>query len=338
MLTFSLSSTPAFAALPITCWRNQPSLPPTMKHGALPQAKRESKYCALPGPSTALITPTAPFSTSRARHPLLRRSEQRRLRSHVHDGNLAFQIASREIGVGAVADEDDAGGEAAARNRVAARLRKRGLQRHRLSAGAKRRIADHLKLPRRRRPHRTWHRVGFSPGILQAGRLQLVHHPFDGVHEGWRRRTAPPHLVARRQALEREPDNPFLIRLQRRAIEQLVVAARTLREMRRQRRKRILVFHDRFARVAERRRHRRAEPRRVVGRSRNNEEQGQHEQREFYTHVFPLKLPQLLVPDPGVYRDGSGRCRDCDSRARVPRCSSLPDPSSARTDALRATR
>ena len=35
-----------------------------MKHGALPQAKRVSMYCALPGPSIALMTPTAPFSAS----------------------------------------------------------------------------------------------------------------------------------------------------------------------------------------------------------------------------------------------------------------------------------
>ena len=66
----SLSSRPAFAALPMTVCRNHASCPPIMKHGAVPQANRGSMYWALPGPSIALITAAAPpFSTSRAATP-----------------------------------------------------------------------------------------------------------------------------------------------------------------------------------------------------------------------------------------------------------------------------
>jgi len=78
-----------------------------------------------------------------------------------------------------------------------------------------------------------------------------------------------------------------------RAIEQFVVAARPRREMRRQRRKRVLVFHDRLARVAERWRHLRAEPLRVLGRQRQRtrgEQQRQNAESDQGHTAFALTL------------------------------------------------
>ena len=70
LILVSLLGMNPLAAFPITVCRNHASWPPIMKHGALPHANRGSMYCALPGPSMALITPAAPcFSTSRAATP-----------------------------------------------------------------------------------------------------------------------------------------------------------------------------------------------------------------------------------------------------------------------------
>jgi len=101
------------------------------------------------------------------------------------------------------------------------------------------------------------------------------------VHERGRRGASPPELVACGEAFQREADDPFLIRLQRRRVEQLIELSGTKGELRRQRREHIVVLHHRLAGVAERWRHRRAEPRGVIGRRRHgdrgHDEQDQHE-------------------------------------------------------------
>src|SRR4026208_1263417 len=86
MLTFSLSSRPALAALPITCWRNQPSLPPSMKPGALPRGDARLEFRRVPRPLEGCDPPAGPFPPQPRCDSLLRRSEERRFRSDVHDG------------------------------------------------------------------------------------------------------------------------------------------------------------------------------------------------------------------------------------------------------------
>ena len=80
------------------------------------------------------------------------------------------------------------------------------------------------------------------------------------MHEGRRRRAPAPDLVAGREALEREVDDLPVIPLERGAVEQFVGPSRAVGEMRRHRRESIAVVHHRLARIARRRRQRRAEP------------------------------------------------------------------------------
>ena len=49
--------------------------------------------------------------------------------------------------------------------------------------------------------------MGLHRRIGESGLSERVHDPLDRVHERRRRRTAAPHCIARREALEREPDD-----------------------------------------------------------------------------------------------------------------------------------
>ena len=208
MLTFSLSSTPAFAALPITCCE-EPAVV-AADHEARRLAAGEARIEVLRVARTldGVDHADGAFLHQPRRHALLRRSEQRRLR--------AARARPQSCPSGRVPRDP---------RRCRGRRTRRGAVRLPPAivappgcGNADCSVTVCVPAPNAGSPTTcschdcgthigAGHRERFDLRVLQAGRLELVHRPLDGVHEGRRRRTASPHLVARAEALEREPDN-----------------------------------------------------------------------------------------------------------------------------------
>src|ERR1051326_5445082 len=249
---FSLSRTPASAARPITVCRNQPSWPPTMKHGALPHAKRPSMYSALPGPSTALMTPTAPsLSTSFAATPC---SVDPKSEGSGRTRTIAIlPRTSRPARSGAapwprytigavnvvVAPPGCGNADCSVTSAVPAP-----------NAGSPSSVTLHVcgdhMVPSTAN--------GSTRGAWLPPGFELGDDRLDRVLKGRRRGAAAPELVAGVQTLERKADDLLLIGFERGGVQQLVELSAPMRKRRWQRPERIVVLHDRLARVAEGRR------------------------------------------------------------------------------------